>query len=115
MRIALLVCFAIRDTPGTNLEDLLGAAHAGCFTMALSLGLTQAGHPPARITTTARMGTVKRGDGFRIPGIGLSTEAEVPGLDDTALQAAAEQAKSGCPVSLALSATEISLDATLLA
>jgi len=100
--------------PGTNPEELLGAAHAGCFSMALSLGLTEAGHPPTRITTTARVGIVKSGDGFRIPRIDLSTEAEVPGLDDAAFQAAAEQARSGCPVSKALSATEIHLDAKLL-
>lgn len=98
---------------GTNPEELLGAAHAGCFSMALALGLTEAGHPPTRITTTARVGITKTPDGFRIPRIDLSTEAAVPGLDAAAFQAAADQAKSGCPVSIALSATEIHLVAKL--
>ena len=100
--------------PGTNPEELLGAAHAGCFSMALALGLTQAGHPPTRITTSARVGIEKTGSGFRIPRIDLTTEAEVPGLDETAFHAAAEQAKSGCPVSVALSATEIHFEAKLV-
>lgn len=99
--------------PGTNPEELLGAAHAGCFSMALALGLTRAGHRPTRITTTAKVGVIKSGEGFWIPRIDLSTEAEVPGLDNEAFPAAAEQARSGCPVSKALSATEIHLDAKL--
>jgi osmotically inducible protein OsmC len=66
---------------GTNPEELFGAAHAGCFTMALALGLTEAGHPPTRIDTTARVGIEKGSDGFRIPSIELHTEAEVSGLD----------------------------------
>jgi lipoyl-dependent peroxiredoxin len=99
--------------PGTNPEELLGAAHAGCFSMALALGLTHGGHPPTRISTTARVGITKTDAGFRIPRIDLTTEAEVPGLDEEAFRVAAEQAKSGCPVSVALSATEIHLEAKL--
>lgn len=99
---------------GTNPEELLAAAHAGCFSMALALGLTQAGHPPTRVTTTARVGIAKTDQGFRIPRIELSTEAEVPGLDQGGFQAAAEQARTGCPVSVALSATEIRLEAKLI-
>ena len=99
---------------GTNPEELLGAAHAGCFSMALALGLTQAGHPPTRIATTARVGITKTDAGFRIPRIDLVTEAEVPGVSDEGFQAAAERAKTGCPVSVALSATEIHLTAKLV-
>lgn len=98
---------------GTNPEELLGAAHAGCFSMALALGLTEEGHPPTRVTTTARVAITKTPEGFRIPRIDLACEAEVPGLDDAAFRTAAERAKSGCPVSVALSATEIHLEAKL--
>ncbi|HZJ26280.1 MAG TPA: OsmC family protein [Acidimicrobiia bacterium] len=99
---------------GTNPEELLGAAHAGCFTMALALGLTEAGHPPARIDTTARVAIEKGPSGFHIPHIELRTEAEVPGIDAGAFNELAEGAKANCPVSKALAATEISLEAKLL-
>jgi osmotically inducible protein OsmC len=99
---------------GTNPEELLGAAHAGCFTMALALGLTEAGHPPARIATTARVGIEKTADGFRIPRIELQTEGEVPGIDAAVFDQHAAVAKDHCPVSLALAGTEIRLTAKLV-
>ncbi len=99
---------------GTNPEELLGAAHAGCFTMALALALTQAGHPPTRIHTTAQVSIDKAPDGFGIPAVELRTEGEVPGIDSVQFHQHAEQAKAGCPVSKALAGTEIRLDAKLL-
>jgi osmotically inducible protein OsmC len=99
---------------GTNPEELLGAAHAGCFTMALALGLTEAGHPPARLDTTARVTIERTSEGFRITHIDLECEAEVPGIDASAFEQAAEGAKTNCPVSRALAGTEISLQAKLL-
>jgi lipoyl-dependent peroxiredoxin len=102
------------SAPGTNPEELLGAAHAGCFTMALALALTQAGHPPTRVTTEARVPIHKEGDGLRIPYIELTTRAEVPGLSAEEFQREADKAKAGCPVSRALAATEVRLTATLV-
>ena len=102
------------DGPGTNPEELIGAAHAGCFSMALSGALSRAGHVPTRVHTTARV-HIDRGDaGFSITRIELQTEAEVPGLDDETFRREAEGAKAGCPVSKALTGTEITLDAKLL-
>lgn len=102
------------DGPGTNPEELIGAAHAGCFSMALSAQLAAAGTPPTRVHTTARVHLEKQGEGFAIPLIELTTEAEVPGLDAAAFQQQAETAKAGCPVSKALAGTQIQLKATLL-
>lgn len=102
------------DRKGTNPEELLGAAHAGCFTMALALGLTEAGHPPTRIDTTARVGIEMTADGFRIPRIELQTVGKVPDIDAAAFEQLAEGAKTNCPVSLALAGTEIRLAATLV-
>lgn len=98
---------------GTNPEELIGAAHAGCFSMALSSGLTKAGHPPKSVHTTARVHLDKVGDGFKITRIDLQTEAQVPGIDERQFQEAAAAAKSGCPVSQALTGVEITLDARL--
>ncbi|MDB5297995.1 MAG: peroxiredoxin [Phycisphaerales bacterium] len=98
---------------GTNPEELIAAAHAGCFSMALSHILTGAGKPPTAIRTTAKVQFDKQGDGFAITGIALTTEAEVPGLDDAGFQQHAAAAKAGCPVSKALSAVPITLAATL--
>ncbi len=95
---------------GTNPEELLGAAHAGCFSMFLSSVLTKAGHPPTRINTTAQ---VTLGDGPRITLIELVTVVFAEGLDDAALQTAAQEAKEKCPVSQALAATEIQMTARL--
>ena len=102
------------DVPGTNPEELLGAAHAGCFSMALSHQLAQAGHPPTRVHTTAKVSFEKQGEGFAITRIDLATEAQVPGLDDAAFQKFAQGAKEGCPVSKALKATPINLTAKLV-
>ncbi|MGH9169533.1 MAG: OsmC family protein [Acidimicrobiales bacterium] len=99
--------------PGTNPEELLGAASAGCFSMALSLALSELGHPPTRIETTAHVTIDKTADGFAITFIELRTEAAVPGLDEQAFLGVAEKAKAGCPVSKALAATEIRLQARL--
>jgi osmotically inducible protein OsmC len=100
--------------PGTNPEELLGAAHAGCFTMALALGLSQAGHPPTRIDTEARVAITKVPEGFRIPYVELRTRATVPGISQETFQQEAERAKTGCPVSLALAGTDIRLSAELV-
>jgi osmotically inducible protein OsmC len=102
------------DQVGTNPEELLGAAHAGCFTMALALGLTEAGHPPAHIDTTARVAIEKGSSGFHIPNIELRVAADVPGIDAAAFAGLAQSARENCPVSKALAGTDISLDATLL-
>jgi lipoyl-dependent peroxiredoxin len=96
---------------GTNPEELIGAAHAGCFTMALSLILTQQGHPPDSIETNATVNLVKDGDGFTISRIDLATRGRVPGIDADAFRQAAEAAKANCPVSKALTGPEITLDA----
>ena len=98
---------------GTNPEELIGAAEAGCFSMALSLGLSKAGYAVRRISTTARVHIEKAGDGFKITSIDLSTEAEVPGIDEQAFTEQAEATKKNCPVSQALAGTEINLQAKL--
>ena len=102
------------DGAGTNPEELLGAAHAGCFSMALSHQLAQAGHPATRIHTTARVSFEKQEAGFAITRIDLQCEAQVPGVDDAAFQKFAQGAKEGCPVSKALAATPIHLAAKLV-
>lgn len=98
---------------GTNPEELIGAAEAGCFSMALSVGLEKAGFPPKRISTTATVKLEKVADAFRITTIELETEADVPGIDEAKFQEAAEQTKRNCPVSVALSGTQINLKARL--
>lgn len=97
---------------GTNPEELIAAAHAGCFTMALSAALTEAGHPPTRLDTRAEVDISMEG-GPSLSQIRLKVSADVPGIDDAKFQAIAEDAKKTCPVSKALSAVPISLDATL--
>jgi lipoyl-dependent peroxiredoxin len=98
----------------TNPEELIGAAHAGCFTMALTAQLSRARITPTRIHTAARVTLEKVGDAFAITKIALSTEAEIPGIDDATFQKHALDAKRDCPVSKALAGTEIHLDAKLL-
>ena len=98
------------DGPGTNPEELIGAAHAGCFSMFLSAILSKAGHIPTRIATTAK---VHLGDGPKITLIELSTVGEVPGIDEKTFIDFAEQAKKGCPVSQALAAVDTRLVARL--
>ncbi len=100
--------------PGSNPEELLGAALSGCFSMALSLGLEKAGAPPKAIRTFAAVKLEKDGEGFSITAIELTTEAEVPGLDAAKFQAIAEETKKGCPVSKALASVgSITLKASL--
>jgi osmotically inducible protein OsmC len=100
--------------PGSNPEEVIGAALAGCFSMALSVGLEQAGAPPKTIRTSASVKLEKDGEGFSITTIELVTEANVPGLDAAKFQSIAEATKKGCPVSKALAAVgTISLKATL--
>src|SRR2546429_4251511 len=99
---------------GTNPEELIGAAHAGCFSMALAAGLTKAGQNPTRISTTAQVNLEKVGEGFKITTIDLNTEAEVPGIDEKTFLEHAETAKKNCPVSQALAGVEIKLNATLI-
>jgi lipoyl-dependent peroxiredoxin len=94
---------------GTNPEELIAAAHAGCFSMALSAGLSAAGHPPTRIHTTAKVQFGPVPGGFAITRIDLSTEGSVPGIDAAAFDKAAAEAKENCPVSKALKAVEITL------
>jgi osmotically inducible protein OsmC len=99
---------------GTNPEELIAAAHAGCFSMALSGELGKAGHQVDSVETEATVHIDKVEGGFAIKRIELRTRASVPGLDDSAFQEAAEAAKKGCPVSQALAAVEsIDLDAQL--
>jgi osmotically inducible protein OsmC len=98
----------------TNPEELIGAAHAGCFTMALTAQLSRARLTPTRIQTRATVALTRVGDGFSITRIDLETTAEVPGLDDPTFQRHALEAKQTCPVSKALAGTEIRLVAKLL-
>ncbi len=98
---------------GTNPEELLGAAHAGCFSMALALVLGEGGHEPEAIRTTATV--TLDPDALAITKVELETEGEVPGLDEAAFREAAEKAKTICPVSKALAGVEIVLKATRLA
>lgn len=98
------------DGPGTNPEELIGAAHAGCFSMFLAAILSDAGHVPTSINTTAK---VHLGAGPRITKIELSTAGKVPGIDEMTFVEFAEKAKKGCPVSQALAAVDITLTAKL--
>jgi lipoyl-dependent peroxiredoxin len=98
------------DGPGTNPEELIGAAHAGCFSMDLSSILSKAGHVPTRIATTAK---VHLENGPKITLIELSTVGDVPGIDERTFIEFAEQAKKSCPVSQALATVEIKLTASL--
>lgn len=100
---------------GTNPEELIAAAHAGCFSMALAGALTKSGHPPTNIATSASLALEQKPEGFRISTIDLKTQAEVPGIDAPAFLKIAEDAKRNCPVSVALAGVKINLDATLKA
>jgi osmotically inducible protein OsmC len=99
---------------GTNPEELIGAAHAGCFSMALSFMLQNAGYSPESVHTVAKVHIDKVGEGFRITSVELDTEAKIPGIDEKKFLEQAEAAKKGCPVSQALAGTEITLKARLL-
>ena len=102
------------DGAGTNPEELIAAAHAGCFSMAFSNGLAKAGFTPTRVDTTASVHLEKTDAGFGITRIDLRTEAEVPGIDQDAFDEQAQTAKKNCPVSKALAAVDITLDAKLV-
>jgi osmotically inducible protein OsmC len=97
----------------TNPEELIGAAHAGCFTMSLANLLTESGHPPADLQTTAKVRLEQLDTGFAITSIALLAVGDVPGVDADAFAALAQQAKDTCPVSRALAGTEITLEAKL--
>ena len=99
--------------PGTNPEELIGAAHAGCFTMALSLMLGEAGLTAERMDTRAEVTLDKDGDGFSITAVHLTLQAKIPGADQATFDALTAKAKAGCPVSKLLNA-RITLEATLL-
>ena len=98
---------------GTNPEELIAAAHAACFSMALSAALSQKGHAPTRIHTKATVHFGPVTGGFAISRIELETEGQVPGIDAATFEQVAQAAKTGCPVSKALAAVEISLVAKL--
>jgi osmotically inducible protein OsmC len=104
----------MEDGAGTNPEELIAAAHSGCFSMALSAMLSREGHVPDSVQTEARVHFEKVGDGFSITRIELSTVGRVPGIDQSTFEEFAAKAKAGCPVSRALAATEITLSAKLL-
>ena len=101
------------DGAGTNPEELIAAAHAGCFTMALSSQLTSAEHPPSTIETTAPVTMETTDDGPTITKIHLSTHATIPGIEKSTFDELAKKAKDGCPVSRLLKSAEITLDVTL--
>lgn len=100
------------DGKGTNPEELIAAAHAGCFSMALSMMLGEAGSPPERIQTQAAVTIEKKGDALEITSSHLTVSARVPGMDKARFLEVANKAKVGCPVSKVLNA-KITMDATL--
>ena len=103
------------DRNGTNPEELLGAAHAACFTMAFSFACDKAGFATTSVNTRAKVRLAPQGDGFLIDRIALTLEANIPGIDEAKFQELAEGAKKACPLSKALaSVPEITLTATLL-
>jgi osmotically inducible protein OsmC len=99
---------------GTNPEELLGAAHAGCYAMAMAFALSEAGHAPDELQVTAGVELAKSDGGFAIKTIALELEARVAGIDTTKFQTIAEAAKKACPLSKALAATPITLSAKLV-
>ena len=102
------------SAPGTNPEELLGAAHAGCYSMALALALSTAGHTPTSVATTATVHLEKSGAGFAISGIDLTTRGVVPGVSAAEFQRLAEDTKVNCIISKALAAVPMRLDAKLV-
>jgi osmotically inducible protein OsmC len=101
------------NQPGTNPEELIAAAHAGCFTMALAFQLQAAGYTPSELTTEAAVSLDPDGGGFKITKSALTLKADVPGLDQETFKKLTEAAEKGCPVSRLMNA-EITLDATLV-
>jgi lipoyl-dependent peroxiredoxin len=103
----------MEEGPGTNPEELIAAAHAGCFSMQFSGMLAAGGNMPESVETDARVRFESQDDGWAITGITLTTRGRVPGIDEAAFQETAEKAKETCPVSKALAAFDITLDARL--
>jgi lipoyl-dependent peroxiredoxin len=101
------------DEKGTNPEELIAAAHAGCFNMALAFRLTQAGHPPRALRTAARLTLAKDASGWRISEVALDLEGEVPGMDAAQFAQLAQDAREGCAVSRSLHA-RVTLKAALV-
>lgn len=102
------------DRKGTNPEEIVGAAHAACFTMAFAFAAEAAGHPTQDIDATAKVRLVKEGEGFAIDRIALTLTATVPGIDEATFQKLAADAKANCPLSKALAGVpEVTLQATL--
>jgi lipoyl-dependent peroxiredoxin len=99
---------------GTNPEELIGAAHAGCFSMAFANGLAGAGYAPESVHTVASVHLERQDGGFTITTIELRTEARVPDIDEETFQEKAQEAKANCPVSRALTGVEIKVDASLV-
>ena len=102
------------DGTGTNPEELVAAAHAGCYSMALSAGLSKSGFNPTSVKTEAKVHLEKVGEGFEITTIELVTEADIPGIEESVFMEHAESAKKGCPISKALAGPKITLNAKLL-
>jgi lipoyl-dependent peroxiredoxin len=101
------------EESGSNPEELLAAAHAACFSMALAAQLEKAGHSPQHVSTDAACSVEREGEGFTITTMRLKTRASVPGIDQERFQEIARGAKEGCPVSRALAGVTIELDAQL--
>lgn len=101
------------DRPGVNPEQLLGAAHAGCFSMALSHALSEEGYQSVKISTRAEVKLEPQGEGFAITGIHLDVNAEVKDIDEDTFRRLAQDSKENCPVSKALAGPEITLSAKL--
>ena len=101
------------DEGGTNPEELLAAAEAACFSMALAAGLEGKGHAPTRVETRAACTVEKVEDGFKITTMRLRVRASIPGLDDAAFQEAVQATRVGCPVSKALAGVDIQVEAVL--
>jgi osmotically inducible protein OsmC len=111
---AFTLASRFEGAPSSSPEELIGAALAGCFSMALTVSLETAGLKPQSVKTSAAVRLDRDGGGFSITGIDLTTEASVPGVDAARFQQIAEETKKGCPVSKALAGTKIALNAKLI-
>ena len=102
------------EDKGTNPEELIGAAHAGCFSMALAFGLGGSGHKPDELRTSAVVTIEKEGAGWTVKSSALTLKAKIPGISEADFKKAAEAAKAGCPISRVLAGATITLDAQLV-
>jgi len=102
------------EDKGTNPEELIGAAHAGCFSMALAFGLGGSGHKPEELRTTAVVTIEKEAAGWTVKSSALALKAKIPGISEADFKKAAEGAKAGCPISRVLAGATITLDAQLV-